>query len=128
MSVGYWRIGEDDDEAAALLDVAKVCGIRFSRAEEPFLVAVDDEDGVVGGAAVSSNAYDDEWVFSVVVLPRYQGRGVGREIIRRVVAAARAEDTERLVGDVVNDRLRPHLRRLGFRDVPGTRLVELVLE
>lgn len=121
--VRYYRI-DGDEEETDLYDVAKTVGIRFTRAEEPFLVAVDGDE-VVGGVAVAQ--YADEWVFSVVVLPGYQGGGVGAELIRRTVAAARGEDVGRLVGDVVNDRLRPHLRKLGFRDVPGGRRVELVL-
>lgn len=124
--VRYYRVDEEAEEADGLRDVAKTVGIRFTSAEEPFLVAVDGDE-VVGGVAVAQYDADDEWVFSVVVLPGYQGGGVGAELIRRTVAAARGEDVGRLVGDVVNDRLRPHLRRLGFRDVPGGRRVELVL-
>ena len=126
MSINYWRVNGEDDEAGGLYDVVKTVGIRFNRQEEPFLVAID-ADEVVGGAAVAQYDADGEWIFSVVVLPKYQGRGVGSELIRRVVDAARREDVKKVVGDVVNDHLRPYLKRLGFRDIPGTRLVELTL-
>lgn len=115
--VQYVRLDPEDEEASALYDVAKVVGIRFSRAEEPFMAAIDDDGRVVGGTAVAS--YEDEgWSFSVVVLPGSQGRGVGAELIREVVRAARAEDVRQVSANVVNERLRPHLRRLGFVDDP----------
>lgn len=126
----------DGDEVTGeeLFDVAKAVGIRIHNQEEPHIVALDDDE-VVGGVASSryTSERGDEWHFTVVVLPRAQSGGVGRELIRRFIADARSNDAAVVSADVVNPRLRAYLKRLGFEEVPAGptsngREMELVLE
>jgi ribosomal protein S18 acetylase RimI-like enzyme len=49
-----------------------------------FMVARSIEGRIVGMARVISDGYSDAYIQDVVVLPDYRGRGVGRELVRRL--------------------------------------------
>lgn len=130
----YTHVDGDEVTGEELFDVGKVVGIRINSREEPYIVAYDGDE-VVGGLASAQYTGErgDEWHFTVVVLPKAQSRGVGRELIRRYIAEARSCDAAVVSADVVNPRLRAYLRRLGFEEVPAGatsngREMELVLE
>ncbi len=49
-----------------------------------FMVARSIQGRIVGMARVISDGYSDAYIQDVVVLPDYRGRGVGRELVRRL--------------------------------------------
>jgi aralkylamine N-acetyltransferase len=49
-----------------------------------FMVARSIEGRVVGMARIISDGYSDAYIQDVVVLEKYRGRGVGRELVRRL--------------------------------------------
>jgi ribosomal protein S18 acetylase RimI-like enzyme len=49
-----------------------------------FMVARSIEGRIVGMARIISDGYSDAYIQDVVVLPEYRGRGVGRELVRRL--------------------------------------------
>ena len=80
----------------------------------PAYVACDGDEIV----ASISTAHEGDAVNLVMlnVLPRWQGRGVGRELIAAVIEVARTEGAERIIVATTNDDL-PALglyQRLGF--------------
>ena len=49
-----------------------------------FMVARSLEGRIIGMARVISDGYSDAYIQDVVVLESYRGRGVGRELVRRL--------------------------------------------
>ncbi|MDD1668657.1 MAG: GNAT family N-acetyltransferase [Methanomicrobiales archaeon] len=79
-SAGWWHDGEDDP--------SQIPGII--RGSLAFIVAVDPESGkAVGMGRAISDGVSDAYIQDLVVLPEYQGRGIGRAILRRILAECR---------------------------------------
>ena len=80
------------------------------------VVAREDDGRVVGFVTLISDGVLTAFVPWLEVLPAYQGRGVGLELVRRVL-----EGTEGLysVDLLCDEALQPFYRRLGFVPVPG---------
>lgn len=123
MAVEVVSVDGESDEAGDFYEVFDAAGIHLNRCEEPFLAALDGDE-VVGGVALDQGD-GCWWSFSVAVRPGRQGDGVGKALIRRLLAEARAADSEveRVEADVVNARLRTYLRSLGFCEEPGSRVM-----
>jgi ribosomal protein S18 acetylase RimI-like enzyme len=73
-AAGWWQ---ESPEARAVIPTM----IRGSLC---FMVARSIEGRIVGMARVISDGYSDAYIQDVVVLPNYRGRGVGRELVRRL--------------------------------------------
>jgi ribosomal protein S18 acetylase RimI-like enzyme len=73
-AAGWWQ--ESDEARAAIPPM-----IRGSLC---FMVARSIEGRIVGMARIISDGYSDAYIQDVVVLPEYRGRGVGRELVRRL--------------------------------------------
>ncbi|WP_433248311.1 GNAT family N-acetyltransferase [Streptosporangium sp. CA-135522] len=85
------------------------------------VVAVDEETNrVVGFVNMISDGVLTAFVPWLEVLPEYQGRGIGSELMRRVLA-----DTEHLysVDLLCEAPLQPYYERFGMLRVPGMTLL-----
>jgi ribosomal protein S18 acetylase RimI-like enzyme len=79
-SAGWWRDGKDDP--------AEIPGII--RGSLVFIVAVNRKSGkAVGMGRAISDGISDAYIQDMVVLPEYRGRGIGRAILRKILAACR---------------------------------------
>lgn len=110
----------------------RLCYLDYNR--ELALVAVhQDEQGphIVGVSRYYLDPETREAEFAVVVTDRWQGRGLGRHLMERLIAVARQSGVKRLVGAVLNEN-EPMLdlaRELGFtpRTVADDGVVEVSL-
>jgi acetyltransferase len=100
--------------------LTRVCFIDYDR--QMALVAEwrNPETGereILGIARLVKMRNDCEAEFAVLVADRYQGRGVGSELLRRAVEFARDEGIERIVGYVLaeNTAMQKLCQRAGFR-------------
>lgn len=86
------------------------------------------EERIVGNAHFVKGA-DGSAEFAVAVADGWQGRGLGRELIRRLIEAGRAAGLRRLHGEVLseNRRMLSILRGMGFATErhPGDSMLHL---
>lgn len=73
-SAGWWQESAEARAAIPLMIRGSLC----------FMVARSIEGQIVGMARVISDGYSDAYIQDVVVLKDYRGRGVGRELVRRL--------------------------------------------
>ena len=73
-AAGWWQ---ESPEARAVIG-------PMIRGSLCFMVARSIEGRIVGMARVISDGYSDAYIQDVVVQPNYRGRGVGRELVRRL--------------------------------------------
>ena len=86
--------------------------LRALRGSEVAILAVDDATGrVVGFVTAVGDGELAAFLPFLEVLPEYRGRGIGRELVRRVVEALGGRYAIDLVCD---DDLVPYYERLGF--------------
>ena len=76
-SAGWWKDGRDDAlEIPALI-----------RGSLVFVVAVERKTGrAVGMGRAISDGVSDAYIQDLVVLPAFQGQGIGKAILRRILA------------------------------------------
>ena len=97
-------------------------------------IAVDGRERQVGVARyVKSESADGEAEFAIVLSDDWQGRGLGRALLGRLIAAARRDGIRRLVGTALTDNGVMHAlaRKLGFtlaRNVQSASITDLSLE
>ncbi len=83
-------------------------------------LAIDDSTGnVVGFANAISDGVHAAFIPNLEVLPEYQGRGIGTELMRRMIATCRHLYALDLVCDTT---LRPFYERLGMHALTGMAL------
>jgi acetyltransferase len=99
--------------------LARICFVDFDR--EIALVAErhDPRTGareIWGVGRLSKNRSKQAAAFAVLVGDPYQGRGLGSELLQRLVDVARGEKLARLVGRISadNERMRALCRAIGF--------------
>ncbi|SNS98994.1 L-amino acid N-acyltransferase YncA [Noviherbaspirillum humi] len=110
---------------------------RFARSDprgHMTLLAATNEDGaerIVAMAQYVADADSDTADFAIVVSDDWQGRGLARRMLRRLICVARAAGLQRLRGEVLstNRPMRHLMRALGFdllrhEDGPGLVRVE----
>jgi len=73
-AAGWWQESPEARAAIAPMIRGSLC----------FMVARSIDGKLVGMARVISDGYSDAYIQDVVVLPNYRGRGVGRELVRRL--------------------------------------------
>ena len=73
-AAGWWQ---ESPEARAIIP-------SMIRGSLCFMVARSIEGRIIGMARVISDGYSDAYIQDVVVLESYRGRGVGRELVRRL--------------------------------------------
>ena len=102
--------------------VARFTQVDYDR--ELALIALDGKasPAIVGVARYFTNPDQESAEFAVVTGDAWQGRGVGKALMRRLIASAKASGLARLEGSVLraNDNMIRFTRALGFllRDDP----------
>jgi acetyltransferase len=111
------------DERTAHERLIRICFLDYDRdlalvAEH---VAGDGRREIVGIGRLSKDVTTGTGEFAVLVADAWQGRGVGAELLRRVVAAARSEGLELLGADISdgNARMIRLAGDIGFTVAPG---------
>jgi GNAT superfamily N-acetyltransferase len=80
-SAGWWQDGRDDPSEIGDLILGSLV----------FVVAVDRGSGkAIGMGRAISDGVSDAYIQDLMVLPGYRGRGIGKAILRRILAACRA--------------------------------------
>ncbi len=112
------------DERTAHERLIRICFVDYDR--EMALVAECDrpETGrpqIIGIGRLSRTFGTDDAEFAVLVTDARQGRGVGTELLRRLVEIARAEGVATLGADmrVTNSGMRRAAEKVGFAVRPG---------
>jgi amino-acid N-acetyltransferase len=88
---------------------------QLMRAFREFLVAVDEEDKLVGCGALRIYSEELAEIVSLAVDESYQGSGVGRDIVEGLVAEARALGIRSVFALTLRESF---FHRLGFATVP----------
>ncbi len=104
--------------------LVRICFIDYDR-EIALVVekqgARPEEQEIVAVGRLSKSRSKDAAAFALLVSDPYQGKGIGSELIRRLVEVARAEKVKKLVGRVVadNTRMRGLCEEMGFTFCPS---------
>ena len=111
------------DERTAHERLIRICFLDYDR-ELALVAEHTTDDGsreIAGIGRLSKDVTTGTGEFAVLVADAWQGRGLGTELLRRVVAVARAERLERLGADIsaTNDRMIRLAEELGFTVQPG---------
>jgi acetyltransferase len=108
------------DQRVAHERLSRLCFIDYSR--EMALVAETRGDGGGGSQAIVAVARlvwtgDGAAEFALLVADSHQGRGLGTELLRRLLDIGRREGLRRIVGEIAsrNGSMQAICRRLGFR-------------
>ncbi len=104
----WWR--EDPAWRASLPDMV--------RGSFCFLVAREDTGRIVGMGRVLSDGVSDAYIQDVVVLETHRGRGIGREIIRRLTDRC-VEAGIGWIGLIAEPGTQAFYERLGYGVMPG---------
>jgi len=105
---GWWR--EDPSWRASLH--AMVSGSYC------FLVAREDSGRIVGMGRALSDGASDAYLQDIVVLESHRGRGIGREIIRRLTERCAAAGIG-WIGLIAEPGTQEFYESLGYRVMPG---------
>ncbi|MFA7382612.1 MAG: GNAT family N-acetyltransferase [Desulfurivibrionaceae bacterium] len=94
ISLSHSTVGIDGDELAALYRAAGLGNKSAESIKTAFLNSqyhcfVWDREKLIGAGLVLADGADCAYLCDVAVLPDHQGRGIGREIVGRLVAWAR---------------------------------------
>lgn len=78
-----------------------------------FHIAVYDDDKLIGYIDTVSNGVTDAYIQDLMVHPKYQGRGIGTELMNRTIAYLK-ERKIYMISVVFEERLLPFYKRFGF--------------
>lgn len=109
---GWWRESPGARAAIAPMIRGSFC----------FLLARDASGAIVGMGRAISDGASDAYVQDVVVLRSHRGRGIGREIVRRLTDRCAAAGIE-WIGLVAEPGTRSFYESLGYRARPGFELM-----
>jgi ribosomal protein S18 acetylase RimI-like enzyme len=105
---GWWR-----EEPAWRETIPEIIRGSFS-----FLLAREPGGRIVGMGRVISDGVSDAYIQDVVVLEAHRGRGIGREIVRRLTERC-VEAGLSWIGLVAEPGTRAFYEPLGYRALPG---------
>jgi ribosomal protein S18 acetylase RimI-like enzyme len=93
--------------------------LRLMRSSDRVVLAIDDETGqVVGFVTALTDGVLSAYISFLEVLPSHQRRGIGRELVRRLLATL---DGLYMVDVMCEVELQPFYRALGM--VPATGMI-----
>jgi acetyltransferase len=100
--------------------LARICFIDYDR---EIAMVIEHQDPrtraleIWGVGRLTKTRSRDTAAFAILIGDPYQGRGLGSEVLKRMVDIARAEKLQTLVGRVAadNQRMRGLCREMGFR-------------
>ena len=100
--------------------LTRICFIDYDRQMALVAERKDDQEGVheiIGAARLSKRFGENEAEFAVLIADRYQGQGLGSELLRRLVEIGRNEGLRRIVAYILpeNGVMQRICERLGFR-------------
>jgi acetyltransferase len=112
------------DERTSHERLVRICFLDYDREIALVAECLEAEPGqprIVGVGRLSRTFGTDDAQFAVLVTDERQGKGVGTELLRRIVDVARAEGVAVLEADMRADNLamRKVAERVGFTIVPG---------
>ncbi len=100
--------------------------LRILQSSAVVILAVDDEaDRVVGFVTAISDGVLSAYIPLLEVLPGYRGRGIGRELMRRVLDALAGLYMIDLVCD---DDVRPFYEKLGMKAMTAMALHDMAAQ
>ncbi len=113
--------------------LTRICHVDYDR--EMALVAVRSvpetgEDEIVAVGRLSRMAGTKEAEFALLVRDQFQGRGLGSEILRRLLDIGRDEGVRRVFAYIMNENLgmRHICKQLGFQFKREAELVKAAVE
>ncbi len=120
--------------AVDMVLIARLTQLDYAR--EMAFVAIDPESNdILGVARLHGDANHDKAEYAIIIRSDQQGRGIGHDLMTRLISFAKAEGYGAITGQVLadNDRMLAMCRRLGFEvthDKLGdsTLMVELLLD
>ena len=119
--IGIRELAPDMLRALTDIDQRRHVAIVAQRDDE------DDEPAIVADARYVMTDDSSEAEFAIAVADEWQGVGLGRALMTRLLAHARRHGVTRLVGDVLHDNTRmiEMVRRAGgsFGRIPGNPIV-----
>jgi acetyltransferase len=94
--------------------LTRICFIDYDR--EMALIALH-EGNIIGVARIRRVHGSKDVEFAVIITDDYQGKGIGTELVRRMLDVAREEGCGRVVADILPDNLvmQRICEKLGFR-------------
>lgn len=101
-SNGWWGAGPDDPELIR----------RIVKGSHCFITA-EENDRVIGMGRAISDGASDAYIQDVTVVPDHRGRGIGSEMIRRIVARLEAGGVH-WIGLIAEKNSHPFYESLGF--------------
>jgi acetyltransferase len=111
----------------------RTCFIDYDR--EIALVVEHEDQGrkeIIAVGRLMRTRHGNEAEFAMLISDRHQGRGIGTELLQRLIEVARAERMGRITGDILpeNSNMLRICKQLGFRlkHVPGEGVVRAVLD
>jgi len=81
-----------------------------------FHVACYDGDKLIGHVDSVSNGVTDAYIQDLTVDPAYQGKGIGTELMNRIIAALK-EKRIYMISVVYEAKLSPFYKRFGFSEM-----------
>ncbi len=80
-------------------------------------VMLEGEETLIGVARYAREADERSCEFALVIADAWQGRGIGRRMLAKLIAVARARGYARMIGDVLssNRPMQELVKKLGFR-------------
>ncbi len=100
-----------DKDASSIRTLIYRVGINpFSLDWRRFLVAVDEEDRLIGSGQIKPHGDGTRELASIAVQPEWQGHGIGREIIERLLA-----ENPLPLYLTCRARMAPYYEKFGFR-------------
>ena len=107
---GAVRITREYIERLTTVDLARDMALAA-------VVMLDDREALIGVARYVLVAGDRNCEFAIVIADAWQGRGIARRLMEKLIGVARARGLARIYGDVLstNVRMLDFCRRLGFQ-------------
>jgi acetyltransferase len=130
----YFRVLQLDQRIAHER-LTHICCIDYDR--ELALVAEGEDEAtgerrILGVGRLNRLQAGNEAEFAMLISDQAQGKGLGTELLRRLIEVARAEKIERLTAEIMGENMdmRRIVKKFGFelRDVPGDPTVRAVME
>ena len=78
-----------------------------------FYIAAYDDEKLVGYIDSVSNGVTDAYIQDLMVHPDYQGKGIGTELMNRMIAELKRRNIY-MISVVFEEKLRPFYSRFGF--------------
>jgi len=97
--------------------IERLVNVDYSKDMALAATVILDEEALIGVARYVRDKGGNAAEFALVIADAWQGRGIGRRLLEKLIGIARRRRLERLYGDVLatNRRMLEFVRALGFR-------------